>query len=54
MQYVEKAETDFNLRLNNHRKDIYKANAISASSDFAMKDHIFNRDASFIIIEQIL
>ena len=33
--------------------DVYKADAIPASHHFAMEDHIFNRDASFIIIEQI-
>ena len=37
IQYVGKAETDFNLRLNNHRKDVYKADAIIASCHFAMK-----------------
>ena len=49
MQYVGKAETDFSLRLNNNPKDVYKADAIPAS---LMLLH-FNRDASFIIIEQI-
>ena len=53
IQYVGKGETDFHLRLNNHRKKIYKADAIPALRHFAMKDHIFNRDASFIIVEQI-
>ena len=53
IQYVGKAETDFNLRLNNHRKDVYKADAILASHHFDMKDHVFNRDSSFVIIEQI-
>ena len=53
IQYVGKAETEFNLRLNNHRKDAYKSDSIPASRHFATKDHIFNRDASFIIIEQI-
>ena len=41
VQYVGKAETDFNLKRNNHCKDFY------------MKDRICNRDASFIKIEQI-
>ena len=50
IQYVGKAETDFNLRLNNHRQDVYKGDSIPASRHFAMKDHIFNRDVSFIII----
>ena len=31
MPYVGKAETDFNLRLNRHRIDVYKADAISAT-----------------------
>ena len=53
IQYVGKAETDFNLRLKNHSNDVYKADAIPASRHFAVKDHIFNRDATFIIIEQI-
>ena len=53
MQYVDKAEVDFSLRLNNHRKDVYKADAISASRDIAMKDDIFNWDASVILIEKI-
>ena len=28
MQYVGKAETAFNLRLNNHRKDTKKSNSV--------------------------
>ena len=53
MQYVGKAETDFNLRLNNHLEDVYKADAISAEPHFALKNRIFNRGASFNKIEQI-
>ena len=53
-QYVGKAETSLNLRLKNHCKDVYKSNAITASHHhFTTKDHIFNREASFIIIKQI-
>ena len=48
IQYVGKAETDFNLRLNNHRKDVHKADAIPVSRHFAMKGHMFNRDASLL------
>ena len=33
--------------------DVYKADAIPASRYSDMNDHIFNRDASFIIIKQI-
>ena len=46
-------ETDFNLRQKNHRKDVYKAEAIPASPHYVMKDYIFSRSASFIIIKQI-
>ena len=53
IQYVGKAKTNFNLRLKNDRKDVYKADAIPLSRHFAMKDHIFNKRASFITIEQI-
>ena len=53
IQYVENAETDFNIRLNSHRKDVYKADSIPASRHVAMKDHNCNRGASFIIIKQI-
>ena len=30
MQYVEKAEAAFNVRLNNHRKDTKKPNSVLA------------------------
>ena len=53
IHYVGKAETYFNLRLNNHRKDAYKADSIPASRHFATKDLIFNRVANFIITDQI-
>ena len=53
IQYVDKAKTNFNLRLKNDRKDVYKADAIPLSQHFAMKDHIFNKRPSFITIEQI-
>ena len=49
IQYVCKAEADFNSRLNNHPKDVLKADAIPASHDFGMKDHISDGDTSFII-----
>ena len=46
VQYVGKAKTDFNLRLNNHFNDAYKADAISASP------HLY-RGASFNKLEEI-
>ena len=53
IQYVGKAETEFNIRLNNHRKDIWKPDAIPASCHFSAKSHNFNTHAKFILIEQI-
>ena len=37
IQYVGKAETEFNIRLNNHRKDVWKPDAIPASRHFQAK-----------------
>ena len=53
IQYVGKAETEFNIRLNNHRKDVWKPDAIPASHPFSGKNHNFNTHAKFILIEQI-
>ena len=36
IQYVGKAETDFNLRLNNHRMSLYEADVIPLSCHFAI------------------
>ena len=48
-----KAETEFNISLNNHRKDVWKPDAIPASRHFSGKNHNFNTHAKFILIEQI-
>ena len=40
MQYVGKAETAFNLRLNNNKKDTKKPNSILACKHFQEKDII--------------
>ena len=55
IQYVEKAETPFNIRLNNHRKDANGNNpkAIPASIHFKQPGHNFKKDAKFTLIEQI-
>ena len=53
IQYVGKSETEFNIRLNNHRKDEWKPDAIPASRHFSSKNHNFNTHAKFILIEQI-
>ena len=53
MQCVGKAETEFNIRLNNHRKDVREPDAIPASRHFSGKSHNFNTHAKFILIEQV-
>ena len=53
IQYVEKTETEFNIRLNYHRKDLWKPDAILASRHFSGKDHNFNIHEICILIEQI-
>ena len=52
-QYVGKAQTVFNLRLNNHRKDVRRTDAIRADRHFNCPDHEFNRDAKFTVIEEL-
>ena len=55
IQYVRKAETLFNIRLNNHRKDANGNNPkdIPASIHFKQPGHNFNKHLKFTLIEQI-
>ena len=53
IQYVGKAKVELNIRLNNHRKDVWKPDAIPASRHFSGKNHNFNTHEKFILIEQI-
>ena len=55
IQYVGKAETSFNIRLNNHRIVANGNNpkAIPASIHFKQPGHNFNKHAKFTLIEQI-
>ena len=53
LQYVGKADTEFNIRLNNHKKDVWKPDAVPASCHFSGKYHNFNIYAKIILIEQI-
>ena len=53
LQYVGKAETELNIRISKHRKDVLKLNAIPAGPHFAQRDHDFNTDAKFNIVEQL-
>ena len=42
-EYVRKSETNFNIRLNSHRKDVKKPDAILAFR------HVFNKLAKLIV-----
>ena len=53
IQYVGKSETSFNIRLNNHRKDIKKPNTIEACKHFNNNEHIFSKHGKFTITEQL-
>ena len=53
IQYVGKSETPFNLRLNNHRKDVNNPKAIPACSHFKIPGHNFMKPANFTFIEQL-
>ena len=53
VQYVEKAENEFNMGLNNQRKHVYKPDIIPASCNFWDKKHKLNTVAKFTPIKQI-
>ena len=54
MQYLGKAETAFNLRLNNHGKDTKKHNSILACKHFQEQGYHFNKHAKSIIINKLV
>ena len=54
MEYVGKAETAFNLRLNNHRKNTKKPNSVLACKHFQEQGHNFNKHAKLIIIDKLV
>ena len=51
IQYVGKSETPFNLRLNNHRKDVNNPKSILACNHFKIHGHNFMKHAKFALIE---
>ena len=53
IQYVGKSETSFNIRPNNHRKDIKKPNAIEACKHFSSNENTFSKYGKFVITEQL-
>ena len=53
IQYVGKRETTFNIRLNNHRKDVKDQNALPADKYFTLPGHDVNKNAKFTLIEKL-
>ena len=53
IQNVVKSETPFNLRLNNHRKDVNNPKVIPVCNHFKMNGHNFMKHAKFTLIEQL-
>ena len=51
---IKKAETRFNIRLNNHRKDTKDPNIILACRHFQQQVHIFKSHAIFLIIDKLV
>ena len=52
-QYTGKSETNFNLTLNNHRKNVNKQNLLRADQYFCLPGHNFNKHAKFKSMEQL-
>ena len=47
IQYVGKSETSFNIRVNNHRKDIKNPNTVEACKHFNNNGHTFSKHGKF-------
>ena len=52
-QYDGKSETEFNIRLNNHRKNVTRKDSIPASNHFDTGGRKFNINAKFMLTEQL-
>ena len=50
-QYIVKVEVSFNIRLNDHRKDVKKVDPIMACKHFQQENHNFNKHVKFTIID---
>ena len=53
LEYVDKNETPFYIRLNNHRKDVKDRKAILADKHFQKNGHRFNEHARFTITDKL-
>ena len=52
-QYIGKSEPPANLRINTHRHDVSSPNGGAFDKHFALPGHSYNKNAKFILIEQI-
>ena len=52
-QYVGKSEPPVNLRMNTHRHDVHSPSGGAFDKHFATPGHSYNKNARFILIEQI-
>ena len=52
-QYTAKSETAFNLKLDNHQKNVNKQNSLQADQHFWLPGHNFNKKAKFTLLEQL-
>ena len=52
IQYFGKSETEFNIRLNNHRKDVNRQNATQVDKHFELPNHNFRQHTRFTSTEQ--
>ena len=50
---LENRKQKFNIRLNNHPKDVNRQNAPQADQHFKLFYHNFNQNAKFTLIEQL-
>ena len=53
-QYIGKTDTSFNIRWNNYRKDVRKANTIMTSKHIQQENNNLNKHAKFTIIDQLM
>ena len=51
--YTGKSETVFNIRLNNHRNDLFKISTSEVDQHFRLLGHNLNRHAKYTLIEQL-
>ena len=53
IQYVGKSEWPMNIRLNKHRNDVFREDAIHVCKHFKQPGHDFNKHAKITIIEEL-